>query len=169
MTMERVTALLGANIQTLRDKATDPNLPFSSAPAIGAALSAQGVQLIYSSYQAGAAPAAGRPFAVQNTVQGYPSAANATAAFTALRTTWQGTLFQNLQQQPNLGAAWEESFCQVGNFATAGGQQQQWFVCMARQGPYVATVSIGSFPNMDVNFVAPLVRSYFDEASRGLR
>ncbi len=166
---DRVTALIAAGYQTLRDKVTDPALPFSSAPNIGPTLTMQNVSLLYSSFQSGAAPAAGRPFAVQNTVQGYPAAGNATAAFAALRTTWQGNLFQNLVQQQPLAGAWQESFCQLGNFTTTGGQAQQWFVCMARLGPYIVTMSIGGFPGLDANAVAAVVRPYFDDALRALQ
>ena len=168
MAMDRVQALIGSNVQTLRDKVTDPSLPFSSAPAIAGTLTAQQVSLLYNSFQAGAQPATGRPFAAQNTVQGYPSAANATTVFAALRTTWQGTLFQNLsQQQPPNG--WQEAFCQLGNFTTTGGQAQQWYVCMARSGLYIVTVSVGGFPGLDVNSVAQVVRAYFDDALRAVQ
>jgi hypothetical protein len=168
MAADRVTVLIGANFQTLRDKTTDPSLPFSSAPMIAGVLSAQQASLLYNSFQAGAQPAAGRPFAAQNTVQGYPGATNAAAAFTALRTTWQGTLFQNLsQQQPPNG--WQESFCQLGNYATTSGQQQQWYVCMARAGAYIVTVSVGGFPGLDTNSVAQVVRAYFDDALRAVQ
>jgi hypothetical protein len=165
---DRVTTLVGANFQTLRDKATDASLPFSSAPQIAGVLSANNVSLLYSSYQAGAQPAAGRPFAAQNTVQGYPNPTNATTAFSALRSTWQGTLFQNLQQQQQ-PAGWQEGFCQLGNFTTTGGQQQQWYVCMARSGPYIVTVSVGVFPGLDVNAVAQVVQPYFADALRALQ
>jgi hypothetical protein len=163
-----VTTLLGAGYQTPRSKSTDPALPFSSAPNIAGVLTAQNVSLLYNSFQAAALPPAGRPFSVQNTVQGYPSANNATTAFRALSTTWQGTLFQNLGPQPML-AGWQESFCQTGNFTTTGGQLQQWYVCMARSGPYVATVSIGTFPQMDLTSISPVVRTYFDTALRSLQ
>ncbi len=162
----RVNALLGAGITTLRDKSQDPQQPFSSVPSMGNTLVAQGVQLLYNSYQTASAPSAGRPCAFQNTVQGYPSAGNATTAFTALRTTWQGTVFQNLSQQGDLGQGWQESFSQLGNFVSASGQTTQWYVCMARLGPYVVTVSVGAFPGLDVNSVAQVVRAYFDEAQR---
>ncbi len=161
--------LFGGGFQTLRDKESDASLPFSSAPNVAGVLSAQNVSLLYSSFQAGAAPSAGRPFAVQNTAQGYPTASNATTALTALRTTWQGSLFQNLVPLPGLADTWEESFCQRGEFTTAGGQAQHWFVCMARFGPYIVTVSVGGFPGLDANAVAAVVRPYFNDALRALQ
>lgn len=169
MAMERVNTLVGSNVQTQRDKVTDPALPFSSVPSIAGVLTAQSVSLLYNSFQAGAAPPVGRPLSVQNTVQGYPSPSNATTAFAALRTAWQGTLFQNLQQQGNASGTWQESFCQLGNFTTANGQAQQWYVCMARNGPYIVTVSIGGFPGLDTASVAQVVRTYFEEAQRALQ
>jgi hypothetical protein len=169
MAMDRVNSLIGANPQLLRDKVTDPQLPFSSVATMGSTLVAQQVSLLYNSFQAAAQPPAGRPFAVQNTVQGYPSVANSTAAFSSLRAAWQGNLFQNVTQQAPLNSPWQESFCQVGNFTTTGGQAQQWFVCMARLGPYIATVSIGGFPGLDVNSVSTVVRAYFEDAARAVQ
>jgi hypothetical protein len=168
MAADRITTLVGANFQTLRDKAADPALPFSSAPQIAGVLTANNVSLLYNSYQAGAQPPQGRPFAAQNTVQGYPNPGNATTAFAALRTTWQGTLFQGVTQQPP-PAGWQEGFCQLGNFATTGGQQQQWYVCMARNGPYVVTVSVGGFPGLDANSVGQVVQAYFADALRAVQ
>jgi hypothetical protein len=168
MAADRVTMLIGANFQTLRDKTTDPALPFSSAPTIAGVLNGNNVSLLFNSFQAATRPPAGRPFAAQNTVQGYPAPGNATTAFAALRTTWQGTLFQNLAQQ-QAPAGWQEGFCQLGDFATTGGQQQQWYVCMARNGPYVVTVSVGGFPGLDGNSVGQVVQAYFADALRSLQ
>lgn len=169
MTMERVNQLIGTSIQVQRDKANDPQLPFSSVPTMGNTLVAQQVSLLYNSFQTSAAPPQGRPYNVQNTTHGYPTVANSTAAFAALRTAWQGSLFQNLQAQEGLGASWQESFCQLGNFASAAGQVSQWYVCMARSGNYLITVSIGALPGMDVNSVSQVVRAYFGEALRAVQ
>jgi hypothetical protein len=172
MSMERVNQLIGTALQTQRDRATDPQLPFSSVPTMGSTLAAQQVSLLYNSFQVTAAPAPGRPYNVQNTTQGYPAAANAMTAFAALRTAWQGNLFQNLQTQENLGADWQESFCQLGNFVNTSGQASQtsqWYVCMARSGPYVVTVSVGALPGMDVQSVSQVVRTYFGEALRAVQ
>jgi hypothetical protein len=99
--------------------------------------------------------------------------ANATTAFAALKTAWQGNLFQNLTIQGNAGGNWQESFCQIGNFVSTNAQGQQltsqWYVCMARSGPYLVTVSIGSFPGMEVNSVSDVVRAYFADASRAVQ
>jgi len=168
MAADRITTLVGAGFRTLQDKATDAELPFSSVPAMGATLKAQGVSLIYNSYQSAAAPPAGRPFAAQNTTQGYPSPNNAGTAFTALRTEWQGTLFKNLQPQAT-PAGWDESFCQLGDFTSTSGQTSQWFVCMARSGPYIVTVSVGGFVGLDAAAVGTVVRAYFDDALAVLR
>jgi len=170
MAMDKVNALIGASPQVLRDKTADPQLPFSSVPSMGAALVSQNVSLLYNSYQSAAQPAAGRPFAAQNTVQGYPSIGNATTAFAALRTAWQANLFQNLQQLAPLTGAWQESFCQFGNFTSAsGGPATQWYVCMARFGPYIVTVSIGGFVGLDSNSVSQVVRAYYDDALRAVQ
>ena len=168
MPADQVSRLLGAGFRTLQDKATDAELPFSSVPTMGATLAAQEVSLLYNSFQVGAAPAAGRPFAAQNTVQGYPTTANSIAAFAALRTTWQGTLFQNVQQQI-APVGWDESFCQIGDYTTpTGGQRQQWLVCMARAGLYVVTVSAGGIAGLDASSVGGAVRTYFDLARTSL-
>lgn len=169
MTVERVNQLIGATYQTQRDKVNDPQLPFSSVPIMGSTLVAQQVSLLYNSFQTTAAPPPGRPYNVQNTTQGYPTVANSTAAFAALRTAWQGNLFQNLQQQDGLGSAWQESFCQLGNFVSAAGQTSQWYVCMARSTNYIVTVSIGALPGMDVASVSQVVRTYFGEALVAVR
>jgi hypothetical protein len=172
MGADRITALLGS-FQATRDKVTDATLPFSSVASIGPILAAQGVSLLFNSFQVTAAPAPGRPFTVQNTVQGYPTVAGSTAAFTALRTAWQGNLFQNLQPQANAGPAWRESFCQLGNFsvssATGQVQMQQWYVCMGLIGPYVVTVSVGAINMLDAPSVAPVVKAYFDQAAQSLQ
>ena len=68
---------------------------------------------------------------------------------------------------------WQESFCQISNFTStnAAGQQSttQWYVCMARSGVYIVTVSIGSFPGMDVNSVSDVVRPYLAAAAAALQ
>jgi hypothetical protein len=165
MSEAQIASILPGSYQALRSLETDSQQPFSSAPEMGDRLTSLNVSLLYNSFQVTAAPPAGRPFALQNTTQGYPSEANAASAYASLRQRWQSPgLFESTTQQGDLGSTWAGSFCQLGTFAS-GNQRSEWYVCMAQTGPYVATISVGGF-TLELGMVAPAVQAYFDAANR---
>jgi hypothetical protein len=150
-----VQALMPAGFNQTRTDVTDIPSAFSSSPELGQFLTSQQVIGLYNAWNALTPQCS--ICAVQVPVLYFPNENAASMAYQRVESV-NRMIFQNVSQQGNLGAYWDNSFCQLGDFASQQGTTR-WVFCAMRKGNAVITVAIGG-TNFDANAVLGNVRNY---------